>query len=161
MHLNLSPLQIKNPQLIEHWKKALSDYDLPPALFYLEIDEQILLSSEADTMSALQAMRALDLRLCVDDFGQGHSSLSRLHQLAVSALKIDRAFIKDMARPSGTEIVKTIVDLGRSANMSVVAEGIETQTQLERLVALGCPFGQGFLLSEPLTAIAIDALLPR
>ncbi len=133
MHLNLSPQQIQSPQLISQWKKALSDYDLVPAAFYLEIDEQILLSSNADTMSTLKAIRALDLRLCVDDFGRGHSSLSRLHQLAVSALKIDRTFVNNMMCPSGTEIVKTIVDLGRSANMVVVAEGIETQAQLDNV----------------------------
>lgn len=161
MHLNLSSLQIQDPQLVAHWKRALSDYDLPSASFFLEIEEQALLSSNSATMSTLQQLRALGLGLCVDDFGQGHSSLSRLHQLAVRSLKIDRAFVKDVVRPSGTEIVKTIVDLGRSASMSVVAEGIETQAQLDTLVALGCSFGQGFLLSEPLSAIAIDALLPQ
>ncbi|NJM98406.1 MAG: EAL domain-containing protein [Phormidesmis sp. RL_2_1] len=90
-------------------------------------------------------------------FGRGHSSLSRLHELAVSTLKIDRSFIKDLT--GGADIVKTIVDLGNSTGMNVIAEGIETKSQLAALRALGCRFGQGFWLSEALPAATMDRYL--
>lgn len=159
MHLNLSLMQIQCPQFIDHWRRALTNEKISPADLFLEIEEQVLLSSNPTVMSSLQQLKALGLRICVGDFGRGHSSLSRLHQFTVSALKIDRAFVGHLTRASGEEIVKTIVDLGRSANMAVVAEGIETQAQLETLVALGCPFGQGLWLSEPMESAAIEALL--
>ncbi len=159
IHLNLSLVQICCPQLIDYWRDMLADYQLPPSAFLLEIEEQVLLSSDPAVMVALQQLHALGLGLCVDDFGLGHSSLSRLHQLNVGALKIDRTFVEGIDSIGGTEIIKTIIDLGRSANMSVIAEGIETQQQLDALVSLDCPHGQGFLLSSPLQATEISKLL--
>lgn len=159
MHLNLSLVQIRCPQLVEYWRSVLAEYQLSPSAFLLEIEEQVLLSSDPTIMAALQQLHSLGLGLCVDDFGLGHSSLSRLHQLNVGALKIDRTFVKAIDSAGGTEIIKTIIDLGRSSKMNVIAEGIETQQQLKTMVSLGCPLGQGFLLGKPLEAIEIDEML--
>jgi diguanylate cyclase (GGDEF)-like protein len=144
IHLNVSLLQIMDSALLPQWQAELNRCQLPPSACQLEIEEQVLLSSDPMVMTALQNIKDLGMGLCVDDFGRGHSSLSRLHQLNVSALKIDRAFIEELTSADGVDIVKTIIDLGRSANMAVIAEGVETPAQLETLIQLGCPFAQGF-----------------
>lgn len=159
MHVNLSLLQVRNPQLISQWQAGLAEHQLPASAFQMEIAEQVLLSSDPTITTTLQQLKATGFGLCIDDFGQGYSSLSRLHHLTVNTLKIDRAFIRDLTNPSGKDIVKTIVDLGNSANMAVIAEGIETAEQLTTLVALGCRVGQGFWLSEALSAVTIDQVL--
>ncbi len=179
LHINLSLLQLTSPQLVSQWRTYLAKYDLPATAFQLEIEEQILLSDDAILTQVLHQLKAVGLRLCVDDFGCGHSSLSRLHQLEISTLKIDRSFIKELtcadvsdpvnpqpespaqALTIGAAIIKTILDLGNSAGMSVIAEGIETSEQLAALVALGCRFGQGFWLSEALSVAAIDRHLAK
>ncbi|PZO49433.1 MAG: GGDEF domain-containing protein [Phormidesmis priestleyi] len=179
LHINLSLLQLTSPQIVSQWRTYLAKYDLPAAAFQLEIEEQVLLSDDATITQVLNQLKALGLRLCVDDFGCGHSSLSRLHQLEISTLKIDRSLIKELTRTDvsdplnpqlessaqastkGTDIIKTILDLGNSAGMSVIAEGIETSEQLAALVALGCRLGQGFWLSEALSVAAIDRYLAK
>jgi diguanylate cyclase (GGDEF)-like protein len=159
IHLNVSPQQIMYPELLPQWQAALAQCQLPASACQLEIEEPVLLSSDPMVMAVLQRVKDIGIGLCVDDFGRGHSSLSRLHQLNVSALKIDRAFIKELTSAEGTDIVKTIIDLGRSADMAVIAEGIETPAQLKTLMQLGCPFAQGFWLAEPLSAQAIHQSL--
>lgn len=186
LHINLSLLQLRSPQIVSQWRTYLAEYDLPAAAFQLEIEEQILLRDDPTVTQVLHQLKAIGLRFCVDDFGCGHSSLSRLHQLKISTLKIDRSFIKelihtdvraqlnsrnsrskpsldslDQAPISDADIIKTILDLGNSAGMSVIAEGIETAAQLSALVTLGCRFGQGFWLSEALSAEAIDRYLAK
>ncbi len=156
VHLNLSLAQILCPRLMSIWEASLADTQLPVSAIQLEIKEQVLISSDPAIMSVLQQIKQLGIGLCVDDFGRGYSSLSRLHQLNVSTLKIDRAFVKELAYLDGQDLAKTILDLGLSANMSVIAEGIETAAQLEILLALGCQLGQGFWLCAPLDAIALN-----
>lgn len=155
-HVNLSLLQLRCPQLVSLWQSGLQAHQVPSSAFQLEIDERILLSSDPSLMAVLQQLKSDGFGLCVDDFGRGHSSLSRLHQLEVSTLKIDRAFIEELDAPGGRDIIKTIVDLGHSADIKVVAEGIETAEQLQSMMALGCTFCQGFWLSEALRADDID-----
>ena len=159
LHINLSFLQLSCPLLIPTWKNSLEKYQLPASAFQIEIDEQILLSSNPNITSVLQQLKALGFGLCVDDFGRGHSSLSRLHQMEINTLKIDRAFIKDLSDGSGTDIIKTMIDLGRSAEIDVIAEGIETSQQLKLLMQMGCQQGQGFWLCETLSADAISEML--
>lgn len=155
-HVNLSLLQLRCPQLVSRWQSGLQTHQVRSSAFQLEIDEQILLSSDPSLTAVLQQLKSEGFGLCVNDFGRGHSSLSRLHQLEVSTLKIDRAFIEEIDTPTGRDIIKTIVDLGHSADITVVAEGIETAQQLQSMIALGCTFCQGFWLSEALCAEAID-----
>lgn len=161
MYVNLSLRQIRNPQLMTQWQSGLAEHQLPASAFQMEIAEQVLLSSDPTIATALQQLKANGFGLCIDDFGQGYSSLSRLHQLAVNTLKIDRAFVRELTNPNGIDIAKTIIDLGNSTDMAVIAEGIETAEQLKTLAALGCRLGQGFWLSEALSAAAIDRVLAR
>ena len=158
LHVNLSLAEIQCPNLLSYWRSAFSQYQLPPNACRVEVSEQLTLSSDPTITSALAQLKKLGVDLCIDDFGRGHSSLSRLHQLAISSLKIDRTFIQNPGE-SGTDIIKTILDLGRSADMEVIAEGIETAQQMSTLAELGCMFGQGFWLSEPMSAQAVQAAL--
>ena len=159
LHVNLSLLQLRCPQIVSIWKNGLKTHQVSSSAFQLEIDECILLSSDPSLTTVLQQLKAEGFGLCVDDFGRGHSSLSRLHQLEVSTLKIDRAFVKEIAAPGGQDIVKTIVDLGHSADIAVIAEGIETDQQLQAVKALGCNLCQGFWLSEALSAADVERAL--
>jgi diguanylate cyclase (GGDEF)-like protein len=164
MHLNVSFLQMTHPEMLAQWQARLAEHQLPPSACQLEIEEQVLLSNDPTVMAGLQTIQTIGLGLCVDDFGRGHSSLSRLHQLDVHTIKIDRAFVEALTVEAltvedGSDIVKTIIDLGRSANLAVIAEGIETPEQLEVLIAMGCRMGQGFWLCEPLSAIALNQVL--
>ncbi len=155
-YMNISLLQLRCPQLVSLWQRNLQAYQMPSSAFQLEIDEQTLLSSDPSLTAVLQRLKSEGFGLCVDDFGRGHSSLSRLHQLGISTLKIDRAFIRELDTPGGRDIIKTIVDLGHSANIAVIAEGIETAEQLQSMMNLGCTFCQGFWLSAALCADDID-----
>jgi EAL domain-containing protein (putative c-di-GMP-specific phosphodiesterase class I) len=105
------------------------------------------------TINKLAQLRARNIQLSIDDFGQGYSSLSYLHRFPINILKIDRAFVSQMSEGGeNIEIVRTIVILAHTLNMSVVAEGVETQKQVDILKKLGCEFGQGYLFARPLTA---------
>ncbi|MEM9149176.1 MAG: EAL domain-containing protein [Cyanobacteria bacterium P01_F01_bin.3] len=159
LHVNLSLMQIRHPPLIVQWQAALKKYDVPAAAIQLEISEHALLSADPAITKVLTQLKMMGFELCVDDFGQGHSSLSRLHQLAVNALKVDRAFVQELDSRQGQDVVKTIIDFGRSANMTVIAEGIETMAQMKTLLALGVQQAQGFWLSEVLPVADIDRLV--
>ena len=156
LHVNLSLLQMRCPQLVSLWQAGLQMHQIEASAFQLEINERILLSSDPIITRVLQQLKAEGFGLCMDDFGRGHASLSRLHQLAASTLKIDRAFVEELDAPGGQDIIKTIVDLGDSANITIIAEGIETAQQLQQIIALGCKLGQGFWLSQALSAAAVD-----
>ncbi|MEL6814288.1 MAG: EAL domain-containing protein [Cyanobacteria bacterium J06598_3] len=165
LHINLSRLQLSYPGLIDLWKTHLEKYQLTPNHFQLEIAEALLISQNPSITSVLQQLKAMGFRLCIDDFGRGHSSLSRLHQLDIDTLKIDRTFIQDLSKSDteanslGRDIIKTIVALGESTHVAVIAEGIETARQLEAAMTLGCRLGQGFWLSEALPADAVEQVL--
>ena len=158
LHINLSLLQLRCPQLVSLWQKGLASFQVPATAFQLEIDEAVLLSSDPSITSVLHQLRAAGFGLCVDDFGRGHTSLSRLHQMEVSTLKIDKAFVEELESPGGENIIKTIVDLGLSTNISVIAEGIETERQLHKMIELGCLFCQGFWLSQARSSDEIDSV---
>ncbi|MEG4218897.1 EAL domain-containing protein, partial [Microcoleus sp. Pol14C6] len=108
----------------------------------------------------LKQLKGLGLMLCIDDFGTGYSSLSRLHEFPIDTLKIDRSFVSRIGSDnSGVEIIQTIVTLARSRGMDIVAEGIETPTQLQKLRELGCELGQGYLFSKPVDSEKATELL--
>ncbi|MEL7051584.1 MAG: EAL domain-containing protein [Cyanobacteria bacterium J06588_5] len=159
LHMNLSLMQIRYPQLAMQWQIALEQYGLPASAFQLEIAEQALLSADPTITAVLKRLRLMGFELCIDDFGRGHSSLSRLHQLAVGTLKVDRTFVQELSSAQGKEVVKTIVDFAHSANMAVIAEGVETSEQMTELLSLGCHQAQGFWLADALPATDIDQLL--
>jgi diguanylate cyclase (GGDEF)-like protein/PAS domain S-box-containing protein len=158
--VNLSGKQFKQSGLVEYIKQTLQETNLAPACLRLEITESVVMENAEITTAMLRQLRSLGVQLSIDDFGTGYSSLSYLHRLPVNNLKIDRSFVSQM-RPGNenSEIVRTIITLARNLNMEVVAEGIETEDQLGQLKALACDYGQGYLLSKPVTAEAASTLL--
>ena len=149
--LNLS---LKGPivrQLKETIPALLNGYQLPAGALELEVTESNLISQPELIMSELSKIRQLGVRIALDDFGSGYSSLNRLKQLPVDVLKFDRLFIQDIEKdPKGASIVESIVLLAKALNMQTVAEGVETDRQRQILEDLQCDTYQGYLASKPL-----------
>jgi diguanylate cyclase (GGDEF)-like protein len=153
MSINLASHQIREPDLLDKLDLILEKTGIDGNSIRLEITESTLMDQGEETIKKLSQLRARNIQLSIDDFGQGYSSLSYLHRFPINILKIDRAFVNQMSDGGeNIEIVKTITMLAHTLNMSVVAEGVETQQQAEILKSLGCEFGQGYLFSRPLTA---------
>lgn len=160
MNVNLSRRQLLQADLLDQIRCILERTGLAPETLRLEITESAILENPEAAGEFLQDLKSLDVGLCVDDFGTGYSSLSSLQQFPVDVLKIDRSFIRGMG-PQGErdEIVRAVVGLAHSLHMEVVAEGVETEGQLERLRAMDCDYGQGYLLSRALDAEGIERFL--
>ncbi len=144
--VNLSPRQLAEPSLPNEVARVLGETGLVADSLWLEITESTLMRDAESALSALGALRALGLHLAVDDFGTGYSSMAYLAQLPVESLKIDRSFVSDVGRRAdSTAITTAIVSLAHALRLKTVAEGIEQPDQLDRLRAMGCEFGQGYL----------------
>ncbi len=163
MSVNVSGRQLGDPAFPRHVRIAVAAAGLTADAVRLEITESTLMQDSERIQAILSEVCATGTGLHLDDFGTGYSSLARLHQFPVTALKIDRSFvcaIGDGDADGGSEtIVRSTVALAHSLGLKVIAEGIETSSQAERLRALGCEYGQGFLFSEPLSADGTEALL--
>ena len=157
---NISAKELSHIDLVDCIRGILLDTHFSPNLLRLEITENLVVQNFDSTISTLSRLRQLGIRLDLDDFGTGNSSLNHLHRLPVDSLKIDRSFVTEMTvDPEMHKIVKSIVSLAHSLNLHVIAEGVETREQLFELRALGCDYGQGFLYSRPLDAEAAAKLL--
>ncbi len=157
--VNLSALQFKHGNVLELVSRTLAATGLRPDRLELELTESILLQDVEATMHTLQALKAQGVKLSIDDFGTGYSSLSYLKQLAVDKLKIDQSFVRDMLTDAdGAAIVKSIIQLGHNLQLTVIAEGVETEAQLAFLEQSGCDEVQGYLFSRPLPAEQIARL---
>ncbi|BCB28642.1 hypothetical protein SKTS_35280 [Sulfurimicrobium lacus] len=162
MAVNLSALQFKRGNVLEMTKAALLRSGLAPAHLELELTESILLQDVETTMQTLDSLKALGVRLSIDDFGTGYSSLSYLKRLAVDKLKIDQSFVRDLVTDAGdAAIVKAVIQLGQALQLSVIAEGVETEAQLAFLANAGCDEIQGYLFSRPVPAAEFAALLEK
>lgn len=161
MHVNMSVRQMQqDPGLLDRVDRALATTGLAPELLTVEITESVIMEDAEKGERLLGALQKRGIRICMDDFGTGYSSLSYLHRFRVDSLKIDISFVRHLTeRHERTEIVSTILTLARTLGLSVVAEGIETEAQLARLIELGCTEGQGFLFSPPVDAESIESLL--
>jgi EAL domain-containing protein (putative c-di-GMP-specific phosphodiesterase class I) len=158
--VNLSPEQLRQPGLVDLVESTLVETGLPARRLELEITEGILLRDTDATVAKLTRLRALGVGIALDDFGTGYSSLSYLRRFPFSKLKVDRSFVAAMMTDSGTAaIVQAIASLGRSLDMRVTVEGIETEAQLEMIRATGCNEGQGYLLGRPCPPQAFEQLL--
>ena len=147
--VNLSCRQFNQPDLFELIMGILQDTGLPPERLSLEITEGVLMENMENAVALLTRLRGAKIGLQIDDFGTGYSSLNYLHRLPFDGLKIDKSFVREIGvRPENSEIVNTIMMLGRTLGMSVVAEGVETALQLQLLVDSGCDYAQGFMFSE-------------
>jgi EAL domain-containing protein (putative c-di-GMP-specific phosphodiesterase class I) len=133
---------------------------VPPTCLELEITETTLMDDAERTIRLLNSLYSMGLHLAIDDFGTGYSSLSALQQFPISTLKIDRSFVRDVAIDrDDAAIVSAIILMGHSLGMDVVAEGVESQQQLEFLRAQGCDYVQGHLFGDPTTAEGLRELL--
>nr|WP_253649366.1 EAL domain-containing protein [Vibrio tubiashii] len=138
------------PGCVDAIKRILERTGLEPTRLTLEITESKLVDSDQQTTKNMRAIRHLGIGIAIDDFGTGYSSLAYLYTLPYDCLKIDRIFVDRMALDDDTpSLVKTIIDLTSTLQHELVAEGIETQAQADKLACLGCPIGQGFLFSPP------------
>lgn len=160
MSVNLSGIQLSSPDLVLLIEDLLEQFSLSGESLKLEITESMFMENAGAAGQLLAELKAKQIQFSIDDFGTGYSSLSYLHHLPIDTLKIDREFISGMVGDSKDfDIVKTIIALAHSLGLDVVAEGIETQEQLNRLRELGCEYGQGFFFSKPLDVEAAGELL--
>jgi diguanylate cyclase (GGDEF)-like protein len=160
--VNLSPMQFSTPGLVDTVAAALATSGLPAERLELEITESVLLEDTAATLAILHQLRSLGIRIAMDDFGTGYSSLGYLRSFPFDKVKIDQSFIRDMPTDGDSAaIVKAIIGLGISLGISTTAEGVETEEQLNRLRAEGCTDIQGYLLSKPVPAAEVEAVLNR
>ncbi len=150
MAVNLSGQQFERPGLVEAVGEALDFAGLEPAALELEITENLLMRDTNRTRGMLDGLADLGVRVAIDDFGTGYSSLAYLQRFRVSTLKIDRCFIQRLNEDKGSCIAEAIIGLGQRLGMEIVAEGVETCEQLERLARERCDIAQGFLFSRPL-----------
>ena len=158
--MNLSPRQIQDPLLVGIVENAVAESGLDPRRLVFEITESLLLEDGALTIGRLEQIRAMGIRFAIDDFGTGYSSLSYLEQLPVEILKIDRAFVVDLAtNPRRVALLRAIVAMAGAFGLTTVAEGVETTQQLALVRELGCDTAQGFLLAGPTDSTAAAALL--
>jgi diguanylate cyclase (GGDEF)-like protein/PAS domain S-box-containing protein len=150
--VNLSLKQLRQPNFIKRIGSIMRSHEVSPTSLELEITETTLMENPERTIKLLDQLYALGLHLAIDDFGTGYSSLSALQQFPISTLKIDKSFVRDVAiNPDDATIVGTIVQMGRNLNMDVVAEGVETEDQLNFLQQLDCTYVQGLLFGEPMS----------
>ena len=148
--VNLSPVQLRSDRIIEIVAGALSRSGLAASRLELEITETAMLDDGARTSALLNRCRGLGLRLVLDDFGTGFSSLSYLRTLPLNKIKIDRSFVSEMTTNSDSSaIVRSILTLARDLGMTTTAEGVETSAQLEAVRSMGCTQAQGYLLGRP------------
>jgi diguanylate cyclase (GGDEF)-like protein len=153
---NISAQNLYDPGLVK-WLTHLFDEGLEPGQLTLELTETQVVSDLPMARQILRRLRGLGAKLSIDDFGTGYSSLSYLSKLPLDELKIDRSFVLDLeAGPQGTAVVQTIIDLGHDLGLRVVAEGVESDETIATLDALGCDQVQGFHVSRPLTADALE-----
>jgi EAL domain-containing protein (putative c-di-GMP-specific phosphodiesterase class I) len=158
--VNLSSKQFQLPGLVGLVAAVLSETGLSPRALRLEVTESLLMSREPHVADTMTELRAMGVRIDLDDFGTGYSSLSYLHQFPIDTLKIDRSFIQRMGETEdGLEIVNTILSLARSLDMEVVAEGVESEQQLQTLRRLQCSYAQGYHLSRPMDSEQFQTLL--
>jgi EAL domain-containing protein (putative c-di-GMP-specific phosphodiesterase class I) len=157
--VNVSARQLDDLGFAGQVAEVLERTGLPPARLVLEITESLTMVQPELLIERLRALKALGLQIAIDDFGTGFSSLSYLRRLPVDKVKIDRSFVIDLDRASGSALVHGIIDLSRSLGHRSVAEGIETADQAAALAAFGCEFGQGFHFSRPVPADKVFALL--
>jgi EAL domain-containing protein (putative c-di-GMP-specific phosphodiesterase class I) len=148
--VNLSARQLRQPDFVGEVERLLQDTGARADRLKLELTESLLLHDIEDTVVKMERLAKIGIRFALDDFGTGYSSLTYLKRLPLSQLKIDQSFVRDLLTdPNDEAIARTILQLADSLGMEVVAEGVETEGQRERLVAMGCLSFQGYLFGRP------------
>jgi diguanylate cyclase (GGDEF)-like protein len=158
--VNVSAVQFYSADLPRVVRAALKKHDIAPNRLELEVTESFILRNESMTLHLLEELHEIGVRIALDDFGTGYSSLSYLQRFAFDKVKIDKSFIRSLkTNPVNTAIVRAVLSIGRDLGLSVVAEGIETESERNALLNEGCPYFQGFLYSKPLPFDTISANL--
>jgi diguanylate cyclase (GGDEF)-like protein len=158
--VNVSPVQIRNKNLVAAVMSALAASGLRPDRLEIEITEAVMMYNDVATLEVLHRLRSLGVRISMDDFGTGYSSLSYLRSFPFDKIKIDRSFIRDLIeKPDTIAIIRAVTGLGQSFGMTTTAEGVETQVQLDQMRAEGCTEVQGYFYSRPMPAGEIAKLL--
>ncbi|MVF10787.1 EAL domain-containing protein [Ketobacter sp. MCCC 1A13808] len=157
--VNMSVQQLQDPDLIELLKQAVVSSRVDPNLLEVEITESLFLERTEVNMENLASIRELGTGIAIDDFGTGYSSMAYLAQLPFTVLKIDKTFVDDVHLPQGSAIISAVVALSNGLGVEVIAEGVETEAQANRLLQLGCVHAQGFFYSRPLAIDQFEALM--
>lgn len=151
--INLSARQFSDPNLIVDIQSAIEKYKIPPTQLEFEVTESLLATDIQHAIELLKSLQRIGATIAIDDFGTGYSSLNYIKQLPLDKLKVDRAFIKDLPDDNDDkQITAAIIAMAHTLNLKVVAEGIETEAQMEFLQTLGCEIGQGYLFDKPISA---------
>lgn len=158
--INLSSIQLYQPDLVENLLAVMREQNVDPENIEFEITESAVMRNMDNAIATMRRLRQEGFHISLDDFGTGYSSLSYLKRFPVGKLKIDQSFVKGIETdPVDAAIVRSVINLGHSLNMKVLAEGVETQGQLERLGDEGCDYIQGFYYSRPLAADSVEAYM--
>lgn len=158
--INLSSIQLYQPDLVENLLAVMREQNVDPENIEFEITESAVMRNMDNAIATMRRLRQEGFHISLDDFGTGYSSLSYLKRFPVGKLKIDQSFVKGIETdPVDAAIVRSVINLGHSLNMKVLAEGVETQGQLERLGEEGCDYIQGFYYSRPLAADSVEAYM--
>ncbi|MDD5300709.1 MAG: EAL domain-containing protein [Gallionella sp.] len=158
--VNVSAQQFSKHDFVENIATVIRAHQINPACLKLELTESVVLADVADIVAKMHALKALGIKLSMDDFGTGYSSLSYLKQLPLDQLKIDQSFVRDIATDTNDAVmVQTIIDMAKNFRLNVIAEGVETEAQLDFLKRNGCMAYQGYLFGKPVPIEEFEALL--
>ncbi len=158
--INVSAVELRAKDFLDNVRQILAETRLDPSFLELELTETFMMQDWKSTAEILRALKALGVKIALDDFGTGYSSLSYMKRFPIDALKIDQSFIRDMTSDSDdASIVSAVINMGRSLNMRVIAEGIQTRDQLKFLRDRQCPEGQGYYFGPPVPADEVTELL--
>jgi diguanylate cyclase (GGDEF)-like protein/PAS domain S-box-containing protein len=158
LSVNISPRQFRDDRFIEKTKSILLETQADPSRIIMEITEGVIVQNVSDSISKMQKLKALGITFSIDDFGTGYSSLAYLTLLPIDQLKIDRSFVHNMVEDkSNAAIVNTIIAMAKVLNLNLIAEGVETEPQVNHLVKCGCHCFQGFYFSRPLSSDSISS----
>jgi diguanylate cyclase (GGDEF)-like protein/PAS domain S-box-containing protein len=158
--VNVSPMEVRSPGFVSGIRATLKETGLESRYLELELTEAVLMEKSRSVADVLAELKDIGVQLALDDFGTGYSSLSHLKRFPIDTLKIDQSFVRDLTR-DGTGIINAVISMGKSLHMRVLAEGVETRQQLEVLQEHGCPEGQGYYFSRPVSAEDFGQLLKR
>ena len=157
--VNLSSRDLLDLHFPDEVERLLDEWQIEPGRLELEITERVILSDPVRTRTILGRLKALGIRLSIDDFGSGYSSLSYLKRLPLDVLKIDKSFVLNMLDDDDAAIVRSTIDLAHNLGLEVVAEGVETEEVRAALVALSCDTAQGYFFSKPMAAVDVPSWL--
>ena len=160
LSVNLSPYQFKEAGLVEDIKKTIAENKLSPEFIKLELTESLLMENSLGVKTTISQLKSIFVQLAIDDFGTGYSNLEYLQRFPFDVIKIDRCFINNIIHnPDKISLTKAIIQIGRSLELEIIAEGIESEAEVDFLISNECDLGQGYLFSPPVPVDKFEKLL--